>query len=122
MIDENRWCVLEVEKTGTPPLVRKLETVKAVKKMDKHFSKENVYYPLGMTKWSDNERCRISSFFVLMQEEGRYEAAVRSGTFGASKLGLVIDDGFFQCFAIRLAQIGPEGAPAQGCFSMEGTI
>ena len=116
MIDENRQHVLEVERTGTLLLVRKLETVKAIKKMDKHFSKENVYYPFRMTSWSDNERCRISSFFVSMWDEGCYQATDRSGISGASKLGLVVDDGFFQCFAIRQAQIGLEGAPAQGVF------
>ena len=92
MIDENRPRVLEVERTGTPPLVRKLETVKAVKKMDKHFSKENVYYPFRMTNSSDNERCRILSFFVSMRDEGRYQAADRSGTFGASKLSRIAKD------------------------------
>ena len=84
--------------------------------MNKHFFKENTYHPFRITNWTDNERCRMLSLVASMQDEGHYQATNRSGAFETNQLGLVVDDGFFQHFAIRRAQIGLEGEPVQRVF------
>ena len=40
-----------------------------------------LYYPFRITHWDDFPKCRVSSYFVLIRDESRYQAADTSGTF-----------------------------------------
>ena len=39
------------------------------------------YYPFRITHWDDFSKCRVSSYFVSIRDESRYQAADTSGTF-----------------------------------------
>ena len=39
------------------------------------------YYPFRIAHWDDFSKCRVSSYFVSIRDESRYQAADTSGTF-----------------------------------------
>ena len=39
------------------------------------------YYPFRITHWDDFSKCRVSSYFISIRDESRYQAADTSGTF-----------------------------------------
>ena len=39
------------------------------------------YYPFRITHWDNYSKCRVSSYFVSIHDESRYQATDTSGTF-----------------------------------------
>ena len=52
-----------------------------MKRWDSYLNESNSYYPFRATNWSDNRTCKISSYFLAIQDESRYQAADSSGTY-----------------------------------------
>ena len=46
-----------------------------IRHFDSHFMGEHHYYPFRLTHWSDSDKLKMSSFFVSLCDESRYQAA-----------------------------------------------
>ena len=62
--------------------------------LDSNLNKSNSYYPFRVTNWSDNEKCKISSYFSSIRDESRYQAADSSEMYNHTQYGLNEDNGF----------------------------
>ena len=76
-----------------------------MKRLDSYLNESNSYYPFRVTNWSDNEKCKISSYFLSIQDESRYQAADSSGTYNHTQYGLNEDSGLELRQAVRVAQM-----------------
>ena len=75
-----------------------------IKRLDSYLNESNSYYPFRVTNWSDNEKCKISSYFLSIREESRYQAVDSSGMYNHSRYWLYEDTGFELRQAVRIAQ------------------
>ena len=42
-----------------------------MKRLHSYLNESNSYYPFRVTNWSDNEKCKISSYFLSIRDESR---------------------------------------------------
>ena len=89
-------------------------SMNAIKKFDLHANEENYYYPFRIMHWSDIDKCKMSSFFMLFRDKSRYQAADRSGMFVGNLTcnALVYDDfdEYQHRYMLRQAQVGLDDA------------
>ena len=62
------------------------------------------YYPFRISSWDDNTKCTMSSYFISIQDELRYQSADTSGTYESSSYGLNQDDDFDLRQSVRATQ------------------
>ena len=53
-----------------------------VLRLDEHLSKDCRYNPFRLVNTSGEDKSRLSSFFISIQDKSRYEASDMSGTYG----------------------------------------
>ena len=91
-----------------------------IQELNLYLNNSNSYYPFRVTNWSDNEKCKMSSYFTSIRDESRYQAADSSGTYKHCGHGLNEDAGFELRQAVRIAQMADnnfnDGVPYRQTF------
>ena len=55
---------------------------KEIRNLNQVLQDGRVYYPFRISNWDDFSRCTISSYFVGIRDESRYQSSDNSGTYG----------------------------------------
>ena len=67
---------------------------KEIRDLELMLQDAKTYYPFRISSWDDNTKFTMSSYFVSIRDESRYQSADTSGTYGSSSYGLNQDDDF----------------------------
>ena len=70
---------------------------KEIRNLNQVLQDGRVYYPFRKSNWDDFSRCTISSYFVGIRDESRYQSSDNLGTYGRqSKISTLNEDGDFE--------------------------
>ena len=84
------------------------EKVQSVRMFEHNFLKDSKYFQFRITHWNDSDKFKLSSFFVSIRDEARYQASDRSGTdenVSSDVSSLCYDESFEHRQQIRRAQM-----------------